>query len=188
MLGAEDAGATTSSYARASKLVFLRRYAAKLAYELELHGGERPLDAMPALYARLLGDAVGVDWPAATYLADVDEGYYAANYLRAWAFETHLRARCCASASGPSGSCSARRATACARCGAEGQRMDADELLGRRSTGERARLRRDGREVTSASATAGESVYRSLRSMRRARSCGSRGAARSRAGGAAQRA
>ena len=53
-------------YARASKLVFLRRYAAKLAYELELHGGERPLDEMPALYARLLGDAVGVDWPRVT--------------------------------------------------------------------------------------------------------------------------
>jgi hypothetical protein len=78
-------------YVRASKLVFLRRYAAKLAYELELHAGTRPLSQMPALYARCLGEAVGVDWPAVTYLADVDEGYYAANYLRAWVFEAQLR-------------------------------------------------------------------------------------------------
>ena len=72
--------------------MFLRRYAAKLAYELELHGGRaRRCAEMPALYARLLGDAVGVDWPRANYLSDVDDGFYAANYLRAWAFETHLR-------------------------------------------------------------------------------------------------
>ena len=74
VLGADDPDrlAAYGGFTRASKFVFLRRYAAKLSYELELHGGERPLDAMPALYSRLLGDAVGVDWPAATYLADVD--------------------------------------------------------------------------------------------------------------------
>ena len=74
VLGADDPErlAAYSGFTRASKFVFLRRYAAKLSYELELHGDERPLDAMPALYSRLLGDAVGVDWPAATYLADVD--------------------------------------------------------------------------------------------------------------------
>ena len=110
------AGRLRRLHARASKFVFLRRYAAKLAYELELHGGERPLDEMPALYSRLLGDAVGVEWPAATYLADVDAGYYAANYLRAWAFETHLRG-VLSSASAPSGSCRARPVTCCARCG-----------------------------------------------------------------------
>ena len=67
VLGADDPErlAAYSGFTRASKFVFLRRYAAKLSYELELHGGERPLDEMPALYSRLLGDAVGVDWPAA---------------------------------------------------------------------------------------------------------------------------
>jgi hypothetical protein len=78
-------------YAQASKLVFLRRYAAKLSYELELHDGRSSLTEMPELYSRYLGEATGVDWPAVTYLDDVDEGFYAANYLRAWAFETQLR-------------------------------------------------------------------------------------------------
>jgi hypothetical protein len=78
-------------YLRASKLIFLRRYAAKLSYELELHAGVRPLREMPELYARRLSDAVGVEWPAVSYLADVDEGYYVASYLRAWAFEALLR-------------------------------------------------------------------------------------------------
>jgi hypothetical protein len=90
LMGAADVDAYLA-FARASKLVFLRRYAAKLRYELELHGSARPLGEMPGLYAGLLGEAVRVDWPPVTYLADVDPGYYAANYLRAWAFETHLR-------------------------------------------------------------------------------------------------
>jgi hypothetical protein len=46
---------------------------------------------MSELYAGQLGEAVGVEWPAVSYLADVDDGYYVANYLRAWAFETTLR-------------------------------------------------------------------------------------------------
>ena len=33
-----------------------------------------------------------VEWPAVSWLADVDPFFYAARYLRAWALETHLRA------------------------------------------------------------------------------------------------
>jgi hypothetical protein len=91
VMGADDADEYLA-FARASKLVFLRRYAAKLRYELELHAGERELEEMPGLYSKLLSEAVRVRWPGTTYLSDVDPGYYAANYLRAWAFETHLRA------------------------------------------------------------------------------------------------
>jgi hypothetical protein len=90
VLGVSDSEAYLG-YVRASKLIFLRRYAAKLAYELELHDSRRGLSEMPELYARRLGEAVGVEWPRVSYLADVDEGYYAANYLRAWAFEAQLR-------------------------------------------------------------------------------------------------
>ena len=89
-LGVADTEPVTR-HERASKLVFLRRYAAKLRYELELHDEDVDLDAMPARYSELLGDAVAVDWPQATWLSDVDEFYYAARYLRAWALETHLR-------------------------------------------------------------------------------------------------
>jgi hypothetical protein len=80
------------AHARASKVIFLRRYCAKLLYELELHDGRDSLEGMPARYAELLGDAVGVEWPEASWLADVDPFFYAARYLRAWALETHLRA------------------------------------------------------------------------------------------------
>jgi hypothetical protein len=88
-LGVDDP-APVVEQARASKLVFLRRYCAKLAYELELHGGARP-DGLDELYARRLSEAVHVSWPRVTWLSDVDEFFYVAAYLRAWAFETHLR-------------------------------------------------------------------------------------------------
>jgi hypothetical protein len=88
-LGVEDPGAVVE-HARAAKLVFLRRYCAKLHYELELQG-DAPFDGLDEVYARRLSAAVGVDWPRATWLSDVDPFFYAASYLRAWALETHLR-------------------------------------------------------------------------------------------------
>ena len=91
-LGVEDDGAL-ASYARANRLVYLRRYAAKFAYELELHGsGGQELGAMPERYAELLSAAVRVPWARQTFLSDVDPGFYCTAYLRAWALETHLRA------------------------------------------------------------------------------------------------
>ncbi len=77
--------------------MYLRRYAAKLAYELELHGGggagaaDTRTDGLAERYAELLGGALAIEWPTETYLADVDPGFYCACYLRAWALETHLR-------------------------------------------------------------------------------------------------
>jgi hypothetical protein len=79
-------------HSRAFRLVMLRRYSAKLAYELDLHGASADLARMPDRYAELLSDAVRVPWPQASWLADVDDGFYAACYLRAWALETHWRA------------------------------------------------------------------------------------------------
>jgi hypothetical protein len=71
------------------KLYFLRRYAAKLMYELRLHGGG-PWVVHRAEYAGLLGSLTGVITPEAGYLADVDDGLYAAKYLRAWLLEGSL--------------------------------------------------------------------------------------------------
>jgi hypothetical protein len=80
------------AYARALRLLFVRRYAAKLVYERELHAAAADLDAMPGRYAELLCDAVGVDdWPSEQWLADVDQGFYVVCYLRAWALEIHWR-------------------------------------------------------------------------------------------------
>ncbi len=77
--------------ARAAKLVFLRRYAAKLSYELELHSAPASLDPLREVYGRRLSEALHVDWPSASWLSDVDSFFYAAAYIRAWALETHVR-------------------------------------------------------------------------------------------------
>ena len=90
VLGSTDAEAAIE-HARASRLVFLRRYSAKIAYEVELHGPDADLEAMPERYASLLGERIGVEWPRETWLSDVDPGFYVACYLRAWALEVDWR-------------------------------------------------------------------------------------------------
>lgn len=89
-LGIEDPGPVVR-HARAVKLVMLRRYAAKIAYEVELLGADADLTAMPGRYAELLGGATRVRWPRQSWLADVDGGFYVACYLRAWALELSWR-------------------------------------------------------------------------------------------------
>ncbi len=78
-------------------LWYVRRYAGKILYELELHGGDvRPAEMAPH-YARLLGRAVGVRVAPEAYLFDVDDWFYCARYLRAWMLDAclqlHLRER-----------------------------------------------------------------------------------------------
>ena len=84
-------------FAALYKLFLVRRYAGKLAYELELHAPGARLDGLPARYAELLTAATGVAYPETDYLEDVDDGFYCTCYLRAWAFEAglvdHLRER-----------------------------------------------------------------------------------------------
>jgi hypothetical protein len=91
VLGVADRDRVTA-HARAVKLFFLRRYATKICYELELHGRGAELEAMPGRYAELLSRATRVDWPQTTWLDDVDSGFYVACYLRAWALEAKWRA------------------------------------------------------------------------------------------------
>ena len=43
-------------------------------------------------YVELLSDALKVTPSDTDYLADIDDGFYASQYLRAWAFEAQLRA------------------------------------------------------------------------------------------------
>jgi hypothetical protein len=88
-----DFGRATDFAAEASvvQLYFVRRYAAKLLYELELHGGTEP-EAMPWRYAEYMREATKIEYWPGDYLADVDAGFYASGYLRAWALEAQLRA------------------------------------------------------------------------------------------------
>ena len=79
------------SLARFQKLFMLRRYGAKLLYELALHAGG-DVRAHGEHYAATLSEHVGVRYNPADYLADVDDGFYCARYLRAWIFEAQVRA------------------------------------------------------------------------------------------------
>ncbi len=80
------------SLARLIDLYYLRRYAAKLTYELQLHHSHE-LNGMGDRYAELLGEALRVRvWPQ-NYLSDVDDFFYCACYLRAWMLEVQLRRR-----------------------------------------------------------------------------------------------
>ncbi|HEX4719527.1 MAG TPA: hypothetical protein VH300_13420 [Thermoleophilaceae bacterium] len=85
-----DAG-PLAGYAQAVKLIFLRRYSAKLGYERRLHAADVDLKAMPDEYATRLSAAVHVDWPRENWIHDVDRFFYAAAYIRAWATERALR-------------------------------------------------------------------------------------------------
>jgi hypothetical protein len=76
--------------ASAGQLYFVRRYAAKFLYELELHG-ETELESMRSRYAERMRDALKIDVADVDFLADVDAGFYSSSYLRAWAFEALLR-------------------------------------------------------------------------------------------------
>jgi hypothetical protein len=71
-------------------LFFVRRYSAKLLYELEFHTSD-DIDGMPKRYVELLGDALKFEPSASNYLADMDSGFYVTSYLRSWAFESQLR-------------------------------------------------------------------------------------------------
>ena len=126
-LGVSDPGEALA-HARAVKLYFLRRYAAKIGYELELRSADPDLGAMPGRYAELVGSATRVRWPEAGWISDVDEGFYVACYLRAWALETHWR-RAARERFGERWFESAEAGAWLRGLWAQGQRLGADELL-----------------------------------------------------------
>ncbi len=71
-------------------LYFIRRYAAKLLYEIELHQAD-DVRALRSRYVELLGDALKIEPSDTDWLADVDPGFYVTEYLRAWGFEAQMR-------------------------------------------------------------------------------------------------
>jgi hypothetical protein len=77
-------------------LYMVRRYSAKLLYEIEFHEADDPTK-LSNRYVDLLGDALKIEPAAADYLSDLDSSFYVTGYLRSWAFEaqfrTHLRER-----------------------------------------------------------------------------------------------
>jgi hypothetical protein len=71
-------------------LWFVRRYCAKLLYELEFHATDDPT-TMKDRYVELLAEALKIEPGPTDYLSDIDEGFYVSSYLRSWAFEAQLR-------------------------------------------------------------------------------------------------
>jgi hypothetical protein len=70
----------------------LRRYAAKLQYELEVQRSDEP-EGFSKRYAELLGGALRLRVRPENYLYDLDDAFYCARYLRAWVVEVQLRGR-----------------------------------------------------------------------------------------------
>ncbi len=77
-------------FAFLNKLFFLRRYASKIIYEVELHS-RRDIDGMDARYKEIMEKGLRIRHKANRYLLDVDDGFYVSQYLRAWIFEVQLR-------------------------------------------------------------------------------------------------
>ncbi len=89
-----DAGAAVD---RAEATRFLdsflfRRYAAKLAYELLFWSDLANAEDYAVDYERLVSEASGFHYPQDGYVADMDGGFYSADYLRAWIRAAQVRA------------------------------------------------------------------------------------------------
>jgi hypothetical protein len=131
----------------AQLLWIVRRYSAKLLYELEFHTAE-DLTALRPRYVELLTEATRVEPAAADYLADIDDGFYASEYLRAWAFESQVRAYL-RERFGNAWFSRREAGSLLRELWAEGQKPTADELL-REVTGEKLELAAVGDRIREA--------------------------------------
>jgi hypothetical protein len=71
--------------------LLFRRYAAKLGFELEFWRRFRQDGGTPEGYSERLTEATGIRYRPDAYLADMDAGFYSADYLRAWIRSAQLR-------------------------------------------------------------------------------------------------
>jgi hypothetical protein len=71
--------------------LLFRRYSAKLGFELEFWSRYGDDGGTADGYAERLTEATGIVYPAANHLADMDSGFYSADYLRAWIRSAQLR-------------------------------------------------------------------------------------------------
>ena len=71
--------------------LLFRRYVAKFQFELDFWGRFGEDGGTPGGYEERLTGATGVRYRADGYLADMDAGFYSADYLRAWIRSAQLR-------------------------------------------------------------------------------------------------
>jgi len=72
------------------ELHFLRRYCAKLLYELDVYGGRTTWEALPDLYVETLSTVTGFRYRSADAFIDLDPRFYSSRYLRAWQLQSIL--------------------------------------------------------------------------------------------------
>jgi len=72
--------------------LLFQRYVAKLRFELRFWARFADDGGTPDGYEEQLTSATGVSYRSDGYLADMDAGFYSADYLRAWIRSTQLRA------------------------------------------------------------------------------------------------
>ena len=72
--------------------LLFRRYAAKLDSELLFWSELSKARDHGPIYADIVSRASGFRYPASGYLADMDDGFYTADYLRAWVRTAQVRA------------------------------------------------------------------------------------------------
>ena len=91
--GLDVAGAEANAEAtRFLDAGLFRRYTAKLRYELGLWADFANAAEHASEYERLVSEASGFRYPRSGFLADMDDGFYSADYLRAWIRAAQVRA------------------------------------------------------------------------------------------------
>ncbi len=87
-----DEAETRAEATKFLEVLLFRRYAAKLHYELEVWSDFEHAPDYAPMYADNLRAATGFRYRPDGYLADMDDGFYSADYLRAWIRTAQLRA------------------------------------------------------------------------------------------------
>ncbi|HEX6576254.1 MAG TPA: hypothetical protein VF042_14905 [Gemmatimonadaceae bacterium] len=72
------------------ELHYIRRYCAKLIYEVEAYGDNAEWNDLPDLYVETLTGATNFQYRAADAFIDFDPRYYSTRYLRAWQLQALL--------------------------------------------------------------------------------------------------
>jgi hypothetical protein len=89
-LSDEEAGTNAEATVFLEALLF-RRYTAKLQFELDFWSSFDQAGLQSDDYAQRLTAATGIRYPSDGHLADMDPGFYSADYLRAWIRHAQLR-------------------------------------------------------------------------------------------------
>src|SRR3954452_22723450 len=89
---AEEEARTNAQATTFLEALLFRRYAAKLRFELAFWSAFENAGTTSDDYAERLTAATGVRYPRDGHLADMDAGFYSADYLRAWIRHAQLRA------------------------------------------------------------------------------------------------